>query len=277
MNLRVLLCLGCLFVWNLAHCQERVIVIDAGHGGAYMKDKSDGSQKGNGSSSNNAKSAVLKILEKDLTLEYALEIGKAFAASPRAKALKLRCVQTRTTDKHLAAISRSAVAVENSAAVFISIHFNATKDGKASGTKAFVSSETHPDWEYMNFNNPYAKYDKEFSAKLVKKVAEAFEPFGGDPTKAAVYGDRRGDGGYLRDGIRTLGYARMDSHMYKSVMTLLEVEFIDNPKVEAWLLEPKTRDEVRQACAEAIVSAVCDHIESYRPPPFPLKAKGRSK
>ncbi len=262
-------------ICGIALSQERVVVIDAGHGGSYVKGKTDGSQAGYGASSNNAHSASKRYVEKDLTLEYALEVGRAFEASARAKQLGIRCVQTRTTDRSMAAISRAATAVENSAAVFISIHFNASRDRTAHGTKAFVSSETHPDWEYMHFNNPYADRDKAFSARLVEKVAKALQPYGGDPSKAAVHGDRRGDGGYLKDGLRTLGFARMDTHMYKSVMTLLEVEFIDNPRVEAWLLNPKTKDQVRKDCAAAIVEAVCDHIEGYRPPPFPLKAKGR--
>ena len=113
MKLHALIILG-FYIYVCGQCiaQERVVVIDAGHGGEFKRGKSDGSQQGDGSSSNNAKSSVLGVLEKDLTLEYSLEIGKAFAASERAKALNIRCVQTRTTDKHLSAISRSAVAVE---------------------------------------------------------------------------------------------------------------------------------------------------------------------
>ena len=79
----------------------------------------------------------------------------------------------------------------------------------------------------------------------------------------------------MRDGIRSLGYARMDTHLYQCVMTLLEIEFIDNPKVEQWLLHPAKRDQVRKDCAAAIVEAVCEHLETYKAPPFPLKAKGR--
>ena len=253
--------------------KERVVVIDAGHGGAYEKGRTDGSQKGDGSSWNNAVSAKQKIKEKDLTLEYALEASRAFAASARARKLKIRCLQTRTDDRHLSALLRAGYAVQASADVFISIHFNASPSHEAEGTRAYICSEQHPEWEYMHFVNPYVKQDREFAQRLIDHVAKSLAPFGGNPEKRGVNGDRRGDGGHLRDGLRVLGFARQDTHLYGSVLCLLEVEFIDNPKVEAWLLDPRQRDAVRKAFARALVDAVCEHFERGKVASAPLKAK----
>ena len=269
---------GLLFSLNppqMAGDDKRVVLIDAGHGGEHVPGKTDGSQRGDGSSWNNAKSARRGILEKDLTLEYALEIEKAFTKSVRAQELGIQVRQTRTKDEHLSGISRAARAVQASADVFISIHFNASSTHTAEGTKAYICSETHPAWEYLHFSNPYAKEDREFAERLVREVAEALSHFGGDPSKAKVFGDRKGDGGDLKDGLRVLGFARQDTHLYQSVMTLLEVEFIDNPKVESWLLHDDTRELARKAVAYAVVKAVCDHFENFTPPSSPRKAPDR--
>ncbi len=253
--------------------EPRVVVLDPGHGGRYIPGKTDGTQRGDGSSWNNTKSPKKGILEKDLTLEYALEIKKAFEASARAKGLNIKVVLTRYEDKHMSALSRAAVAVQQSADVFISLHFNASGSHRAHGTKVFISSEKHPYWEYVNFNNPYAKEDRAFAHQLADAVAGALEPFGGDPENRYVHGDSKGDGGFFKDGLRMLGYARQDSHLYQAVMNLIEIEFIDNPRVESWLLSEETRPLARKAVALSMVDAICDHFENFTPPSAPRKAR----
>ena len=250
-----------------------IVVIDPGHGGKLEKNKSDGSQKGNGSSWNNAYAATGGHLEKDLALAYSQEIAKALAASPRAQKIGAKAVLTRNSDKNLSAIGRAAVAVENSARIFLSIHFNGSPTHTAEGTRGYIVSEKHPHWEYMHFLNPYIKRDRTFSDLIVKTVAAALQPFGGNPTKAKTVGDSKTDGGHLKDGIRTLGFTRQDTHLYQAVVMLLEVEFIDNPKVSNWLLGTENRDKARQAVANAIVSAICDHLENDTPPTAPRKAR----
>jgi N-acetylmuramoyl-L-alanine amidase len=250
-----------------------IIVIDPGHGGLRVAQKSDGSQEGNGSSWNNATAATFGILEKNLTLEYSQEIAKALAASPRAQKLGAKAILTRNSDSDLSAMGRAAIAVENTARVFLSIHFNGSATHTADGTRGYIVSRDHPHWEFMHFVNPYAERDRAFSDLIVKNVAAALQPFGGDPTKAKTIGDSKHDGGHLKDGIRTLGFARQDTHLYQAVVMLLEVEFIDNPKVAAWLLGSETRDKARQAVASSIVTAICDHLEKDKPPTAPLKAR----
>lgn len=250
-----------------------IIVIDPGHGGANHKHKTDGSQKGHGSSWNNAYAATGGHLEKNLALEYSQEIAKALAASPRAQKLGAKAILTRNADTPISAMGRAAIAVENTARVFLSLHFNGSSSHTAEGTRGYVCSKDHPHWEYMHFLNPYIDRDRAFSDKVIKSVATALQPFGGDPSKAKTIGDSKTDGGHLKDGIRTLGFARQDTHLYQAVIMLLEVEFIDNPKISNWLLGPENRVKARQAVAAAIVTAICDHLENDTPPTAPRKAK----
>jgi len=239
---------------SLLSFADPIIVIDPGHGGKLEKNKSDGSQKGDGSSWNNATAAGIGHLEKDLALNYSQSIARALATSPRAQKLGAKAILTRNTDKHVSSMGRAAVAVENSARIFLSVHFN-------------------PHWEYMHFLNPYIERDRTFSDLVVKKVATALKPFGGNPAKAKTVGDSKTDGGHLKDGIRTLGFARQDTHLYQAVVMLLEVEFIDNPKVSKWLLGDENYVKARDAVAAAVVDAICDHLENDTPPTAPRKAR----
>jgi len=169
--------------------------------------------------------------------------------------LKIRVVLTRDGDVHLSAMERAAIAVRESADVFLSIHFNAA-NGKAEGTRTFFVAADHPDWEFMHFTNAYEARDRRFSELICQQVANALQPFGGKPEKRTTHGDVRD----RKDGLRLLGFARQDTHLHNAAMGLLEVEFIDNPAVEAWLVSDANKVNVERAVAEAIVNATCDWL-----------------
>src|SRR5262245_7578309 len=124
----VILC--CLAVMTGA--AERVIVIDAGHGGA----KPSGSQQAKTLSSNNNAVSPGGLLEKNLTLELAQKLVAQINASPEARKAGLRAVPTRTTDVNPDFAERAKIAADNRAEWFLSIHFNAVPKGakKQSGT-----------------------------------------------------------------------------------------------------------------------------------------------
>jgi N-acetylmuramoyl-L-alanine amidase len=251
------------------------VVIDPGHGGASVAGKSDSTQEGDGASWNNAKSASGKYLEKDLTLSYCLAIKRAFAASEKARALGARVILTRETDVHLSAMERAAVAVRESADVLLSVHFNAA-NGQAEGTRVYYGAAEHPAWEYMHFTNAYADRDQRFCGMIAQEVAAALQPFGGKPEKKAVFPDVND----RKDGLRILGFTRQDTHMRNVALGLLEVEFIDNPAVDAWLLSDANKAKTEQAVGEAVVRAICAWME--QPPaardhvPKARKAPGRN-
>ncbi len=264
-------CLAALFLSLSSASADQIIVIDPGHGGKNIKGKTDGSQGSAGASWNNATAAKYGILEKDLCLQYSVELAHAIVNDPRAKKLGLMPALTRSDDSHVSAMRRAAIAVHHQARIFLSIHFNGSPKNNAHGTRAYYVSKDHPEWEFVHFTNPYVDRDKAFAKRLVKDVSLALKPFGGDPSKGKVVGDSKTDGGHLKDGIRALGYTRQDTHLFKANVVLLEVEFIDNPEVAEWLLSPGTRDAARKAVCKAMTKSICDHIENDTPPKAPVK------
>ena len=231
---------------------EFTVVIDAGHGGVHIPGKTDSTQEGDGASWNNAHSASRKHMEKDLMLSCARAIKAAIESSPQARALEIRVVLTRDSDVHLSAMERAAVAVRESADVLLSIHYNAA-NGKAEGTRAYYLAAEHPAWQFMHFTNAYEARDKRFCEAVADEVALALAPFGGKPEKRLVQSDAID----RKDGLRILGYSRQDTHLRNAALGLLEIEFIDNPEVEKWLLSDANKAKTEQAIGEAVARALC--------------------
>ena len=103
-----------LFSTQLAYSQAykvKTIVIDAGHGG-----KKPGAR---GSIS----------LEKDVALEVALKLGKKF----EEEMPEIKILYTRKTDVDVDFYKRAALANDNNADIFISIHCNSMPDRKVVG------------------------------------------------------------------------------------------------------------------------------------------------
>ena len=85
------------------------IVLDPGHGGTI---------KVGGSSPNNA-TGPNGLKEKEVTLKVALAAERALAGPG------IRVVLTRRSDRNLGIAERAAVARDNRADTFVSVHFNA--------------------------------------------------------------------------------------------------------------------------------------------------------
>lgn len=94
------------------------IVLDPGHGGP-----DNGAQGPSGS------------LEKDLTLQLALLLERKLEA-----ALSARVVLTRRTDVELELEERTALANQNKADIFLSLHLNAALRAKAEGAETYFLS-----------------------------------------------------------------------------------------------------------------------------------------
>lgn len=95
--------------------QNRVIVIDAGHGG-----------KDPGASNSG-------IVEKDITLKVATIVKNKLEADGA------RVIMTRTGDTYPTLEDRVNIALENHAEVFVSIHVNSASNTNASGTETYYS------------------------------------------------------------------------------------------------------------------------------------------
>jgi N-acetylmuramoyl-L-alanine amidase len=98
-----------------------VIVLDPGHGGE------DFGAAGQGG-----------LLEKDVTLAVALELEKLLRSE-----LEATVFLTRRTDKFVALSERTAVANDEKADLFISLHTNASPKGKLSGLDVYYLDNTN--------------------------------------------------------------------------------------------------------------------------------------
>ena len=252
----------------------QTVVIDPGHGGPRKTGVNDGSQASHGASYNNASITIggKRFYEKDLTLNYSL----ALAAELKKRGLKP--VLTRTADRSISAMQRAATAVENRADVFLSIHFNG---GGGHGARSYIVSADHARWEYMHFTNPYHARDAALGKALCQSLDAAFAPFGGKPSATKVFNDskfpkpRHGYGlGNLKDGIRTIGYARMDPHLHQAAVVLLEVEFLDNPASARFIVSQQGRTAAVKAMADSLQKWFATTSRPYRTSQ-PRKAPGR--
>jgi N-acetylmuramoyl-L-alanine amidase len=97
--------------------EVKVVVIDAGHGG-----KDPGCSGHSGSQ------------EKHIALEIALKLGKLIEDSLPG----VKVVYTRTTDKFVELWQRAAIAHQNKADLFISIHCNAHTNANLHGVETYV-------------------------------------------------------------------------------------------------------------------------------------------
>ena len=135
---------------NCANAQEtnnlvKKIVIDAGHGG-----------KDPGAIGKRTK-------EKNLTLAITLKLGKYI----EEKMPGVEVVYTRTTDKFLELKTRTDIAIEENADVFISIHINSCKDKNVKGVCTYVTglARSQENLELAMLENSVIKNEENYEAK----------------------------------------------------------------------------------------------------------------
>ena len=219
---------------------DRVIVIDAGHGGS----KPSGSQEARTLSSDNNATSPGGLKEKDLTLELA----QLVIAKINAKKAGLRAVPTRTADVNPDFAQRAAVAAEAKAEWFVSLHFNAVPKGakKKSGSLGLVQ---------MKSKNPNFAADSAFAVALTTAANGAIRQWL-PSSKALPFIDDRS----LHGGQGSNLFHQLRAQCRQPVTAcFLEVEFMDNPAVEQALLGKNRAavfDGIAAALADAIVRAV---------------------
>lgn len=195
---------------------RRVIVIDPGHGGTISL---------RSSSWNNAISHS-GTLEKTLTLKFAkslkakLETSEVQDLAERKGYCDLEVLMTREEDVNLSASARRAIAGDNSADIFISIHFNGF-NGNVRGTETFYR---HSSGEQQNNSSE----DINLATTVQRYLFNAMSEISPGARDRGVKYDREG----ARRGISVLrdpgtGFS---GKMCRSILT--EIEFIDNPAVD---------------------------------------------
>ncbi|MGB9456485.1 MAG: N-acetylmuramoyl-L-alanine amidase [Bryobacteraceae bacterium] len=211
------------------------VVIDPGHGG---HDQGTAGAKG--------------LLEKDLVLDIALRAGSLVEQRLRAEV-----IYTRSTDVFVPLESRTALANDKKADLFISIHANASSVPKVSGVETYYlnfteakdalavaarenASSTASISELHDLIQQITLHDK---AEESKDLAASIQ--------ASLFGlYARHFPGDRDRGVRRAPFVVLIGATMPSV--LAEIGFLSNPREEALLRKP----EYRQKVAEALVRGV---------------------
>ncbi len=216
------------------------IVVDAGHGG-----HDTGTIGPNG------------LREKDLVLDVALRLGKLLDQRMGAEV-----VYTRDDDTFIPLETRTAIANQQQADLFISIHANSSSDPSARGVETY----------YLNFTSSRDALDvaarenavSEASIHqlqdLVKKIAlkekiEESREFASDVQQSLYTGLAPSRNSSLRDrGVKKAPFIVLIGANMPSI--LAEISFISNPGDEHKLETP----EYRQKIAESLYRGVAKYV-----------------
>ena len=211
------------------------IVVDAGHGG-----HDTGTIGPNG------------LLEKDLVLDVALRLGRLLETR-----LGADVIYTRDDDTFIPLETRTAIANERQADLFISIHANSSSDPEARGIETY----------YLNFtSNPdaleVAARENSVSQKsifelqdLVKKITlkdkiEESRELASD-VQQSLYSGLATRHSTLRDrGVKKAPFVVLIGANMPSI--LAEISFVSNPTDEAKLETPEYRQKIAEALYKGI-------------------------
>jgi N-acetylmuramoyl-L-alanine amidase len=214
------------------------IVIDPGHGG-----HDTGTIGPNG------------LLEKDLVLDVAKRLGK------QLERLGAEVVYTRTDDTFIPLETRTAIANQEQADLFVSIHANSSDDPDARGVETY----------YLNFTSSadaleVAARENAVSEKsihelqdLVKKIAlkekiEESHEFATDVQRALHSGLSAKSPGIRDRGVKKAPFIVLIGANMPSI--LAEISFVSNPGDERRLKTP----EYRQKIAESLYRGISKYV-----------------
>jgi N-acetylmuramoyl-L-alanine amidase len=215
------------------------IVIDPGHGGH------DTGTIGPGG-----------LLEKDLVLDVSLRLGRLLQGKMGAEV-----VYTRQDDTFIPLETRTAIANQQQADLFISVHANSSQDPSARGVETY----------YLNFNpspdalevaareNAVSEKSVHELGDLVKKIAlkekvEESREFAAD-VDHSLYQGIVGKDKTLRDrGVKKAPFIVLIGANMPSI--LAEISFVSNPGDERKLETP----EYRQKIAESLYKGIARYI-----------------
>jgi N-acetylmuramoyl-L-alanine amidase len=223
----------------------KVIVIDPGHGGL------DSGAKGKFGS-----------LEKDITLAVSLKLSFLIEQN-----LAFRVMLTRDKDIDMSLENRSAVANNNDAVLFISVHTNGSFRNKAQGAETYFMNLNATDEETRKL-----AYMENSAVELEKRIAEDNK----DDVKMILWDMAQAayikQSGQLAEiiqqelnqllGIENRGIKQAPFKVLTGVAcpaVLVEIAFISNPQEEQKL----ANEEFQKSVAQAIYSGLVRYIKIY--------------
>ncbi|HVH89665.1 MAG TPA: N-acetylmuramoyl-L-alanine amidase [Terriglobales bacterium] len=216
------------------------IVVDAGHGG-----HDTGTIGPNG------------LLEKDLVLDVALRLGKLLEQK-----LGAEVVYTRHDDTFIPLETRTAIANQNQADLFISIHANSSRDTSARGVETYYLNFTRsPEaLEVAARENAVSETSVHDLQDLVKKIAlkekiDESREFAATVQRALYTGESSKNPGVKNRGVKKAPFIVLIGANMPSI--LAEISFVSNPTDERKLRTP----EYRQRIAESLYRGVARYAQ----------------
>ena len=208
------------------------------------------------------------FIEKEITLEIVLKVGKILENQP-----KIDVVYTRTSDVFIDLVERANIANRSKSNIFVSIHCNANVDNNAFGTETYVMGrgKSASNLEVAKRENSVITLEKDYKKKYV-----GFDPnnpetmFGMTLMQEEFEANSIALAGKIQDRfVRDLGRksrgggVKQERYMvlHKAYMprVLIETGFISN-------LEEGDRlnsDEGQQEIAQAIANAIIDYKKEF--------------
>ena len=197
-----------------------------------------------------------RLLEKELVLEVSRRLGKMLETR-----LGAEVVYTRKDDTFIPLETRTAIANQEQADLFVSIHANASDDPDARGVETY----------YLNFTSSkdaleVAARENAVSEKsihelqdLVKKIAlkekiEESREFASDVQRALHSGLAAKSPGIRDRGVRKAPFIVLIGANMPSI--LAEISFVSNPSDEHRLRTP----EYRQRIAESLYRGISKYV-----------------
>lgn len=204
---------------------QKVVCLDAGHGGAGISTKEDNDPDGTSQKTAQSTGTESKggLLEKDVNLAVTLATGKLLEEAG------VKVVYTRTTDTAVSNIERAKVANDSSADIFIRIHCEGDDNENRRGCYCYCISQNNQ-WQATNY---------EVSHKLCESILTAFSAKTGMPV------DKSFEGGIFEDdGLTASNWANMPT-------ALIEMGNMRNSADEE--IQKNSVDLMAQGIAEGIL------------------------
>ncbi len=228
-----------------------MIVIDAGHGGADP-----------------GATGVSGIEEKELTLEYALELKRILLETGR-----YRVQMTRIKDRFLKLKKRAEMAMEVEGDLFISIHANNHPSPDVRGASVYTLSEKASDAEAAalakaeNAADAVVGLDLSEQDDIVRMIlGDLIVRESMNRSKQFANGlvrELAKDTRLLRNSHRFAGFSVLKSPTVPSI--LFEIGYLSNPREEREMRTDKHRRKISRAMARAI-DLYFKRQEAYRRP-----------
>ena len=204
---------------------QKVVCLDAGHGGAGISTKEDNDPDGTSQKTAQSTGTESKggLLEKDVNLAVTLATGKLLEEAG------VKVVYTRTTDTAVSNIERAKVANNSSADIFVRIHCDGDDNTSRRGCYCYCISSGNK-WQSTNYQS---------SHKLCESVLSAFSAKTGMPVDKSFK-----DGILEDDGLTSNNWAEMPT-------ALIEMGNMRNTEDEE--IQKNSVDLMAQGIAEGIL------------------------